>query len=414
MEIYLVGGAVRDQVMGVPSLDRDWVVVGSTPEQMETQGYRPVGKDFPIYLHPLTKEEYALARRERNGNVTVFSPDVTLEEDLAKRDLTINAMAMELFDLDKPTASYRVIDPHFGHDDILNKVLRMVSYDAFWEDPIRVLRVARFAARYPDFRIDCGTMLAMEELADKGKLDNLAPERVWKELSRGLMEIKPSRMLQVLRECGALKVILPEVDALYGVIQPEQWHPEIDTGVHVEQVLDYAASQNFELPVRWACLLHDLGKALSPKDTLPAHHGHEYEGVHLALNVCERLNVPTRIAQVAITTTREHGNIHGAMKLRHTSITKILRKCDAFRNPDRFQHILQACLCDARGRHSDTKSFADVEYPQAQRLSNALWVARQVKGDLVAERCKGRPQNIALEMHATRARAIKAFERNQK
>lgn len=249
MQAYLVGGAVRDILLGHDPKDRDVVVVGSTPKQMLEKGYRQVGKDFPIFISGLDDAEYSLARRSRKNGITDFSPEVTLVEDLAKRDLTINAMAVPLHLIGRKD---RIIDPFFGHDDLLNKVLRMVSMEAFREDPIRVLRVARFAARYPDFRIDPQTMHVMRTMALMGELDNLVPERVWKELSRGLMEVKPSRMLQVLRDCGALKIILPEVDALYGVPQPEQHHPEVDTGIHIEQVLDYAASQNFDDPGRGA------------------------------------------------------------------------------------------------------------------------------------------------------------------
>jgi len=413
MKVYLVGGAVRDQLMGVPSKDHDWVVVGATLEEMIAKGFRQVGKDFPTLLHPLTGEEYSLARRERTGGVATFSPDVTLQEDLGKRDLTINAMAMELFDQGAPLESFKLYDPYFGHDDLLNKMLRMVSAESFIEDPIRVLRVARFAARYPDFRIDSNTMLAMTLQVQHGRLDNLVPERVWKELSRGLMEKQPSRMLQVLRQCGALRVILPEVDALYGVPQPAQWHPEIDTGIHIEQVLDYAASQQFELPVRLACLLHDLGKAMTPPEEWPAHHGHEALGVGTVSVVCNRLRVPDALARVAITTSREHGIIHGIMSAKTTTVVKLLRRCDAFRNPDRFQYVLQAAMCDARGRHSETLSYRNTEYPQAMRLSSALWAARQVKGNEIGAQFKDRPQEIAVHLHAARARAIKVFERQQ-
>jgi tRNA nucleotidyltransferase (CCA-adding enzyme) len=412
MKVYVVGGAVRDKLLGVESKDVDWVVIGSTPEDMVEKGFRPVGTDFPIYIGPDDGQEYALARRSRLGGQADFGPEVTLEEDLRKRDLTINAMAVPIEDGMVRVSA--IVDPYFGRDDLFNKVLRMVSREAFEEDPIRVLRVARFAARYPDFRIDRYTMDTMRIMTSSGKLDNLVPERVWKELARGLMEDKPSRMLQVLRECGALKVILPEVDALYGVPQPAQWHPEIDTGVHTEQVIDYAASQNFDLDVRWACLLHDLGKALTAPEKWPSHHGHESSGVFLVHNVSTRLNVPSRIALVAMYVTEFHGVIHGAMKVKTTTIVRTLRRCDAFRNPVRFNYVLQAALCDARGRHSDTLSFRDVAYPQAQRFSNALWAAKQVKGHDIAARCQGRPEYIAVEMHAARARAIKAFERQQK
>jgi tRNA nucleotidyltransferase (CCA-adding enzyme) len=412
MQAYLVGGGVRDHLLGIDPKDLDIVVVGVTQEKMLEAGFRQVGKDFPIFLDQ-RGTEYSLARRSRKGGAADFGPEVTLHEDLGKRDLTINAMAIEI--TGSPDKSqWKVIDPFFGHDDLLNKTLRMVSEEAFREDPIRVLRVARFAARYPDFRIDGNTLVVMRQMVNEGLLDNLVPERVWKELSRGLMEIKPSRMLVVLRMVGALRVILPEVDALYGVPQKEQYHPEVDTGVHIEQVLDYAASQNFELPVRFACLMHDLGKALSPKDMLPAHHGHEGAGAALVSDVCIRLNVPMKITQVAINTTTWHGVIHKVMQVKHTTVVKLLRHCDAFRNPDRFQHILQACLCDARGRKSATVSFENIDYPQAMRLSGALWAARQVKGDEIAKQFADRPEYIAVSMHAARARAIKAFERQQK
>ena len=414
MKIYLVGGAVRDYLMWRPCMDRDWVVVGATPEQMEAQGFRPVGKDFPVYLHPKTKEEYALARRERNGTVAVFSSDVTLEEDLAKRDLTINAMAMEFFDQGTIRESYRVIDPHFGHDDILNKVLRMVSREAFFEDPIRVLRVARFAARYPDFRLDPDTRETMWEMVRSGHLDNLVPERVWKELSRGLMEVQPSRMLQVLRDCGALKKILPELDALYGVPQPKQWHPEIDTGIHVEQCLDVAATHKFDLPVRFAVMLHDLGKARTPPEDWPAHHGHEAFGVGPVEAVCRRLKVPDTYRHVAEMTAREHGNFHGAFKLKAASVVKILRRCDAFRRPALFQYALQAALCDARGRWGATGDFRNVEYPQPQRFTNALWAAKQINAAEVTAPYKDRPELIPAAIHAARARMIQRFEKHIK
>jgi tRNA nucleotidyltransferase (CCA-adding enzyme) len=410
MKVYVVGGAVRDKLLGVEPKDVDHVVVGSTPEEMIEKGFRPVGKDFPIYIGPDDGQEYALARRSRLGGQADFGPEVTLEEDLRKRDLTINAIAMDITGPD----THDIIDPVGGYDDLLNKVLRMVSREAFEEDPIRVLRVARFAARYPDFRIDRYTMDTMRIMTSSGKLDNLVPERVWKELTRGLMEDKPSRMLQVLRECGALKVILPEVDALYGVPQPAQWHPEIDTGIHIEQALDYAASQKFALIVRYAVLVHDIGKALTPSDTWPAHHGHEALGVKGVQAISERLNVPNRVTRVALQTTEYHGIIHNALKIKTTSIVRLLRKCDAFRSPDHFQYVLQACKSDACGRHSEMLSYRDREYPQPMRLMSALWAAKQVKGDVIAARCQGRPEYIAVEMHAARARAIKAFERQQK
>ena len=406
MKAFVVGGAVRDFIMGVPHKDRDWVVIEATPADMLGMGFKQVGKDFPTFLHPDSKEEYSLARRERQGGVTSFGIDVKLKEDLSKRDLTINAMVMN--------TEEKVADYFGGRDDIKNKVLRMVSFESFVEDPIRVLRVARFAARYPDFTVERETLKTMRMLVTSGALNGATPERVWRELEKGLMETKPSRMLQVLRECGALYVILPEVDALYGVPQPVQWHPEVDTGIHTEQVIDYAASQNFDLPVRFAALLHDVGKALSPVETLPAHHGHEGDGVKLVELACWRLNVPSKLMRVAVMTCREHGIIHKVMGVKSTTIVKVLRRCDAFRNPELFQYVLQASLCDARGRVGETGSFADCEYPQAERFAGALWAAKQVKGGEVAEKYPGRPELIQVAMHAARARAIKAFEHKQK
>lgn len=409
MEAFLVGGVVRDKLMGVPPKDHDIVVVGATPQSMLDKGFRQVGKDFPIFLDDKGRE-LSLARRSRKGGVADFGPEVTLKEDLLKRDLTINAMAMtEHVDGE----SFELFDPACGYDDLLNKVLRMVSESAFAEDPVRVLRVARFAARYPDFRIDLDTMQAMKKLVAAGELDNLVPERVWKEVSRGLMENKPSRMLQVLRECGALKVIIPEVDALYGVPQPAQHHPEIDTGIHVEQVIDYAASQNFPLEVRYAALLHDVGKGLTPPNEWPSHHGHEGRGAIPVANASLRMKVPAELRDIAINVATYHGQFHGVLKFKVTSVVKLLRLCDAFRRPERFQLMLQAALCDARGRHGNGVSFADAEYPQALRFSNALFAAKRVNLGEVAERYgkDGRHEFIPAAIHAARARAIKQFEK---
>ncbi len=403
MEIYLVGGAVRDIVMGLKPKDADFVVVGSTPEEMLRHGFKQVGKDFPVFLDP-SGQEYSLARTERSGGVAVFGKHVTLQQDLAKRDLTINAMAYL-------PGSPNIIDPHGGQKDVGNKVLRMVSVESFCEDPIRVLRVARFAARYPDFTIDQATMDVMAMLSVCGKLDDLQPERVWKELSRGLMENKPSRMLQVLRQCGALEAILPELDKLYGVPQPAAHHPEIDTGIHIEQVIDYAASQDYTLDIRFAAMMHDLGKGRTPKENWPSHFAHEEMGVKPVTAVCERLRVPGDCMDLAILATREHGRIHGALKMKTTSIVRTLRQCDAFRRPGRFSKLLNVAICDARGREGNGVSFRDVEYPQQWRWNQALYAASRINTGEIAAQYQDRVEYIQTAIHAARARAIRAHEK---
>ena len=312
MKTYLVGGAVRDALMGREGSDRDWVVVGSTPEAMVALGFQPVGRDFPVFLHPQTQEEYALARTERktargyHGFSVYAAPDVTLEQDLARRDLTINAMAQD--------EQGQRIDPYGGECDIAKKVLRHVT-DAFREDPVRILRVARFAARFPDFTLAPDTLQLMQTMVQDGEVDALVSERVWQELSRGLMAEKPSRMLQVLRDCGALARVLPEVNALYGVPQRAEHHPEIDTGIHLEMVLDQCARLQAPLEVRFACLCHDLGKATTPADVLPRHIGHEQRSVKLLLKLCERWRVPLECKELAEVVAREHGNIHQSLGL---------------------------------------------------------------------------------------------------
>jgi tRNA nucleotidyltransferase (CCA-adding enzyme) len=409
MQIWLVGGAVRDRLMGVKEKDLDFVVVGSTPEDMKRMGFKQVGEDFPIFING-SGAEFSLARRSRKGGVADFGPEVTLADDLLKRDLTINAIACPYVG----DPSY--FDPFHGQDDIVRKVLRMVRPSSFMEDPIRILRVARFAARFPDWTVDPDTMDLMCLMVERGMTDNLVPERVWKEISRGLMENKPSRMLDVLRQCGALKVILPEVDGLFGVTQPVQHHPEIDTYLHVCQVLDYAASQNYSLPVRFAAMLHDVGKGLTPKNEWPAHHGHEGRGVPLVESICERLRVPSYERQLAVTAAREHGNIHSAMAVKTTTIVRILRRCDAFRNPGRFEELLQVALCDARGRigEGDLGDFSNVAYPQADRYRNALVAAQSVDGGAVAAQVGNRPEFIPTAIHAARARAIRKAEHEGK
>jgi len=372
MKTYLVGGAVRDRLLGRPSGDRDWVVVGSTPQAMGALGYMPVGKDFPVFLHPQTKEEYALARTERksghgyHGFQVHASPDVTLEEDLARRDLTINAMAQD--------DDGHVIDPYGGQRDLRERVLRHVS-PAFAEDPVRILRLARFAARFHDFGVAEDTVVLMRKMVKAGEVDHLVAERVWQELARGLMEDKPSRMFEVLRDCGALARLLPEVDRLWGVPQRADYHPEVDTGVHLMMVMDMSARLHTSLAVRYACLGHDLGKGTTPPDVLPRHLGHEGRSALLLKQVNERLRVPVDCRELADVVAREHGNVHRSDALNAPAVLRLLERCDAFRKPQRFREILQACECDARGR----LGLQDEPYPQAERLSLALDIALAVQ-----------------------------------
>jgi len=386
----MVGGAVRDALLGLAVADRDWVVVGSTPEEMVGLGYLPVGRDFPVFLHPDTREEYALARTERNtargyrGFTIHAAPDVTLEEDLARRDLTINSIAVHAhperavgqFDVDTSA----LIDPYGGQVDIQRRVLRHVT-DAFREDPVRILRVARFAARFADFSVAPETLDLMQHMVDSGELEGLVAERVWQELARGLMEDTPSRMFGVLRDCRALHSLLPEVDKLWGVPQRAEYHPEIDTGVHLMMVLDMSARLKASLPVRFACLGHDLGKGTTPLDALPRHIGHEERSVRLLRGVCERLRVPTDCRELADVVAREHGNIHRSSELGAAALVRLLERCDAFRKPQRFADVLLACECDARGR----LGLEDSAYPQRERLAQALLTAQAVATDVVAQ-----------------------------
>ncbi|MEX3808675.1 multifunctional CCA addition/repair protein [Paraburkholderia sp. BR13439] len=407
MNIYAVGGAVRDELLGVPVQDRDYVVVGATPEQMVAQGYRPVGKDFPVFLHPQTHEEYALARTERktaagyHGFQFFYAPDVTLEEDLARRDLTINAMAREV----RPDGALTgpVIDPFNGQADLRARLFRHVS-DAFLEDPVRILRIARFAARFVDFTVAPETLALMREMVADGEADALVAERVWQEVSRGLMEKKPSRMFDVLRDCGALARILPEIDALFGVPQRADYHPEVDSGVHVMMVLDHAAQQGYTLPVRFAALTHDLGKATTPEEQLPRHIGHEGRSVDLLKPLCERLRVPNECRDLAVLVAREHGNIHRVMEMGAAALVRLLERSDAIRKPARFAEALQACESDARGRLGLEMS----EYPQAERLRVALVAARGVDAGAVAKRLADAPAGIKDAVHEERVRAVQA------
>ena len=390
MNIYLVGGAIRDALLGRPGSDRDWLVVGATPEAMAARGYLPVGRDFPVFLHPRTREEYALARTERKsapgyrGFTIHASPQVTLVEDLARRDLTINAIALPAARADEqPLAAGELIDPFHGQRDLHDKVLRHVT-DAFREDPVRILRVARFAARFADFGVAPETMTLMRGMVEAGEVDALVPERVWQELARGLMEQRPSRMFEVLRECGALAVLLPEVDRLWGVPQTAVHHPEIDTGVHLMMVLDMAARLGSGLPVRFACLMHDLGKGATPADVLPRHIGHEQRSARLLQQVCDRWRVPVDLRELADVVAREHGNIHRSQDLDAAAVVRLLERCDAFRKPLRFDQVLEACECDARGR----LGFDEVPYPQRRRLHAALAVAQSVDTATVAGRAR--------------------------
>lgn len=378
MRTFRVGGAVRDALLGLPVQDQDWVVVGATPEQMIEAGFLPVGKDFPVFLHPETREEYALARTERKtgrgyqGFTVHAAPDVTLEQDLGRRDLTINAIAQ--------AGDGALIDPHGGQRDLRARVLRHVT-EAFREDPVRILRVARFAARFSDFTVAPETLELMRAMVEDGEADHLVPERVWQELARGLMEASPARMFEVLRSCGALARVLPEVDRLWGVPQRADYHPEVDTGVHNMMVLDMGARLDAPLPVRFACLTHDLGKGTTPQELLPRHIGHEQRSAKLLQAVCNRLRVPNDCRELADVVAREHGNIHRSGEFGAAAVVRLLERCDAFRKPQRFELVLLACECDARGR----LGLEEQPYPQRQRLLGALQAAQGVSTAQVAE-----------------------------
>ncbi len=403
-QFYVVGGAVRDALLGQPSSDRDWVVVGATPDELRAAGYRPVGKDFPVFLHPQTNEEVALARTERKSGVGyhgfVFHADehVTLEQDLGRRDLSINAIAQG--------ADGQLIDPYGGQRDLAARVLRHVS-DAFVEDPVRLLRLARLAARFHDFSIAPETQLLLRRMVTEGEVDALVPERVWQELSRGLMQARPSRMFEVLRDCGALARLLPEVDRLWGVPQPPAHHPEIDTGVHLMLVLDWAARINAPLPVRWACLVHDLGKGTTPPAEWPQHHGHEQRSAKLAKAVADRLRVPSDCRELADTVAREHGNVHRSDGLGAAALMRLFERCDAIRRPERFPLLLQACECDARGR----TGLEDRAYTPATRLPPLLRAALGIDTAAVASAAAARGlkgAGIGDEVRAARVVAVQA------
>jgi tRNA nucleotidyltransferase (CCA-adding enzyme) len=403
--IYCVGGAVRDRLLGLTVQDHDWVVVGSTPEDMVAQGFQPVGKDFPVFLHPQTHEEYALARTERKtargyqGFAVYAAPDVTLEQDLLRRDFTINAIAQD--------SDGKLIDPHNGVADLRAGILRHVSA-AFSEDPVRILRAARFAARF-GFAIAPETLVLMRDMVNNGEVDALVAERVWQELARGLMEKKPSRFFEMLRSCGALAKIIPEVDALFGVPQPEKHHPEIDCGIHTMLVVDDAAHHDYPLEVRYAALTHDLGKATTPEDILPRHIGHELRSVELVKGLSQRLRASSECRDLALLAARFHGDIHRARELRPETVIRLFQSADAWRRPERFTHLLQACASDARGRTGHEND----SYPQADYLLQLLSVARAVNAGEIAKQYTD-SDRIAAGVERARIAAIQAWLEQQR
>ena len=405
MQIYLVGGAVRDEQLDIPHSERDWCVVGATPDEMLDLGYRQVGKDFPVFLHPETREEYALARKERktapgyHGFTFDFSPDVSIEEDLLRRDLTINAMAKD--------GDGKLIDPSGGRKDIKERQLRHVS-EAFSEDPVRILRVAKFAARlhYQGFQIAPETLQLMRRMVADGEVNALVPDRVWKETEEALRGRNLRVYFEVLRECGALAVLFPEVDALFGVPQPEQWHPEIDTGVHLLMVLDQAEKISNDLDVRFAALTHDLGKGTTPRHHLPGHAGHETRGLALIRQVSERLRVPKACRDLALIVSEFHTHCHRALELRAKTLLKVLERTDAFRRPERFEQFLLTCEADARGR----LGLEQRRYPQADYLRGAFAAATAVDAGAIAkDHTNGK---IPKAIRRARLTALREFRRS--
>jgi len=405
MQSYIVGGAVRDQQLGLPVKDRDWVVVGATPEQLRQQGFKPVGKDFPVFLHPHTHEEYALARTERktaagyHGFKVYASPEVTLEQDLQRRDLTINAMALD--------STGRLIDPFGGQRDLEQRLLRHVS-PAFAEDPVRILRLARFAARYDHlgFQVAAETQTLMQNMVANGEVDALVPERVWAETERALQELAPQRFFTVLRDCGVLARLFPELEQLFGVPQPAQHHPEIDSGLHTLACLQQAVRLGANTPTRFAVLCHDFGKGLTPVSQWPRHHGHERRGVPLVEALCQRLRVPRHYRELAVLVCAEHLHCHRALELRPVTVLKLLERIDAFRRPERLADILLACECDARGR----AGREDQAYPQAEYLRQAHAAAGAVPARRFAEQGL-RGSDIAAALHQARISAIRQVQR---
>jgi tRNA nucleotidyltransferase (CCA-adding enzyme) len=403
MQVYLVGGAVRDALLGREVKERDWVVVGATPGELERAGYLPVGRDFPVFLHPETKEEHALARLERKtgpgyrGFATEFSSDVTLEDDLRRRDLTINAMAQD--------GSGDIVDPYGGRRDLEARLLRHVS-EAFVEDPVRILRVARFAARYAPlgFRVADETLALMRRMVDDGEAASLVPERVWAETERALGEDRPDVFVRVLRDCGALAVVYPEIDSLFGVPQPAQWHPEIDTGVHQLLALREAVKLGGGVATRFAVLMHDLGKAVTPEEILPSHHGHEDAGVDLVEQLCTRVRVPNHLRELGVMTARYHTHVHRAFELRAATIVKMLEACDALRRPERFRDFLLACEADKRGR----TGLETRPYPQRDFFERAQAAVAAIA--LTADERRGLSgEQIGQELRRRRIAAVEAL-----
>jgi len=402
VKVFTVGGAVRDELLGLPVKERDYVVVGATPEEMVKLGYKPVGKDFPVFLHPETHAEYALARTERKsgrgykGFTVHASPDVTLEEDLKRRDLTINAIARG--------EDGELVDPWSGQADVAARVLRHVS-PAFSEDPLRVLRVARFAARFAPlgFTIAPETLDLMREIVAAGEMEALRPERVWQETVKALATERPDVYVESLRACGALKRIFPEVDALFGVPQPEQWHPEIDSGVHTLMALRMAAQLSPSETVRFAVLVHDLGKATTPAELLPRHHGHEQRSEELLERLCERLPVPNRFRDLALLVARHHGTVHKAAELKPQTVLRLITAADGLRQPQRFDEMLQGCEADARGR----KGLEDRSYPQADWLRAALRAAKAVDAGKVKAETGLDGEALGKALHEERLAAVK-------
>ena len=399
MQIYIVGGAVRDALLGRPLTDRDYVVVGATPESMLSAGFMPVGRDFPVFLHPKTREEYALARTERksghgyHGFTFHAAPDVTLEADLARRDLTINAMAKG--------DDGQIIDPFNGQADLAARVLRHVG-PAFAEDPVRILRLARFAARFADFTVAPETLALMQQMVACGEVDHLVPERIWQEIAKGLQEDQPARMVEVLRDCGALARLMPEVDRLFGVPQRADYHPEIDTGAHTLLVITQAARQKLTLAERFAALTHDLGKGTTPAELLPRHHGHEHRSVGLAEQLCARLKVPGECRDLALLTARWHGDIHRAAELRSETVLGLLEKTDALRRPARFAQLLNVCRCDHTGR----LGWEDRPYDSPAILEAALAAANGIDAGALARQCSA-PAEIPDKIRQARQVAVR-------
>ena len=406
MKTYLVGGAVRDELLGYPFKEKDWVVVGATVDDMLSAGYQQVGKDFPVFIHPETKEEHALARTERKtaagykGFEVHASSEVTLEDDLVRRDLTINAIAMD--------EDGELIDPYGGINDIKNKILRHVS-DAFTEDPVRILRIARFMARYVHlgFSVANETMELMKNMVSAGEVDALVPERIWQEMQKALAEKTPSAFITTMRDCGALKRIMPELDRLWGVPQPEEFHPEIDTGIHTMLVLEQACKLSGDPQVRFAALLHDLGKGSTPEKEWPSHIGHEAQGAKIVLEVCRRLRIPNEYRDLAERTARFHLHYHRALELKPASVVKTLEQLDAFRKPERFEKFLLACEADARGR----TGYENKDFPQGDYFRQTLKVAKNINIDEL--RSLGfENQALANKIREARVSAVKELKNN--